>query len=66
MEKYILKKFNKKEKIMYFKHSNRKNLIMQMKKGYIETGELNLQLAEEGLYADNEALFIAEHNKAQQ
>ena len=56
------KKFNKKDKIMYFKHTNRKNLIMQMKKGYIYMSELNLRLAEEGIHADNEALFIAEHN----
>ena len=62
LEKFFLKFFNKKEKMMYFKHTNRKNLIMQMKKGYIEMGELNLQMAEEGICADNEALFIAEHN----
>jgi len=55
--------FNKKDEIMYFKHTNRKNLIMQMKKGYILMGELNSQLAEEGIHADNEALFIAEHGR---
>ena len=61
------KKFNKKDKIMYFKHTNRKNLIMQMKKGYIEMGALNLSLAEEGVHADNEALFtaISEYNREQ-
>ena len=54
--------FNKKDEKMYFKHTNRKNLIMQMKKGYMDMGEINSKLAEEGIYADNEALFIAEHN----
>ena len=54
--------FLKKEEIMYFKHANSKNLIMKMKMGYILMGGLNSCLAEDGIHADNEALFIAEHN----
>jgi hypothetical protein len=35
---------------------------MWMKKGYIEMAEINARLSEEGVYADNEALFCATHN----
>ena len=56
------KNFYKKNKIMYFKHTNRKNLIMQMKIGYVKMGALNLRLSKEGIHSDNESLFIIEHN----
>ncbi len=37
-----------------------KNLADELKKGYEEMKELNLQLAGEGLASDNEALAVCE------
>ena len=41
---------------------NDNKLYEALKKGYAEMSEINAELAEEGIAADNEALEISENN----
>lgn len=42
------------------KMRRKEEMIASMKRGYLEMGQINLALAEEGLYADAENLEVSE------
>lgn len=46
-------------RMMVAKHK-REAMIASMKRGYLEMGQINLALAEEGLYADAENVEVSE------
>ncbi len=50
---------------LYIAERQRKDLREKMKKGYIEMSEINLELANEGLFADEGAIIAYEKSLAE-